>query len=326
MTLFIGYRHISCIVEVMSSENRKIDSIPIKKPMHQNWYIRNKGKMQGPFPKGMIQSFVLSGRLKLGDEVSFDKDEWSKLKEHRELIPKELLNVKTEEDKERLRMAIRRENDRLHDRRTEQSREKNSNDKRRGDRRKAETDGDGISHKERKVRSSYKKEKKPIAQIMAFILFLSALAWLAYYVYSLGSKSVISITNCSSPAGPNVNWAHCKLEGYKAVSKNLSSGRFSNTSFIGADLHGSNFTGSNFQYSNLTQVNFSYADLSNTKLTGARLRAADLTNADLSGSDLSYTNLLDARLGGATLKNTRFDNAIWVDGRKCKTGSIGFCR
>jgi len=311
----------------MSAENRKLTSTPIIKSTHQNWFTRTNGKVQGPFPKGMIQSFVLSGRLKLGDEVSFDKDVWSKLKEHRELIPKELLNVKTEEDKERLRMAIRRENDRLHDRRTEQSHDEEANNKRQGgDRRKIEMDADPKRHKNRVASSKYPLEKKPLVQLIVLISFLSALAWVAYYAYSLGSKSVISITNCSSSAAPNVNWAHCKLEGFNAVSKDLSRSRFSNTSFIDADLHGSNFTGSNFQYANLTRVNFSYADLSNTRLTGARLRGADLTNADLSGSNLSYTNLLNARLGGANLKGARFDNAIWVDGRKCKPGSVGYCR
>jgi len=304
----------------MSSENQKIKPVPRKKTTHQNWFTRTDGKVQGPFPKGMIQSFVLSGRLKLGDEVSFDKEEWTKLKSHRELIPKELLNVKTEEDKERLRMAIRRENERLHDRRTEQCR--SESDKRGGDRRKGEAGKDT----NRKAGSKYKKEKSPVIQSIVFVLFLSALAFVAYYVYSFGSKSVISITNCSAPAAPKVNWAHCKLEGYRAVSKDLSGGYFSNVKFQGADLHGSNFNSSNFQYADLALVNFSYADLSYSKFTGAVLRGADLTNVDLSYSDLSYTNLLNAKLGGAKLKGARFDSAIWIDGRKCKAGSIGFCR
>ncbi len=306
----------------MNSENQKLKPVRNKQSTHQNWFIRAGGKVQGPFPKGMVQNFVLSGRFKLGDEVSFDKEAWSKLKEHRELIPKELLNVKTEEDKERLRMAIRRENDRLHDQRTEQCHHENSQKRKLGSGQKNAGNSSDIAS----AGAKYKKKKNSTVQSIVFVVFLSALAVVALYVYSFGSKSVISITNCSAPAAPQVNWAHCKLEGFKAISKNLSSGNFSNVKFRGADLHGSTFNNSNFQYADLSLVNFSYADLSQTKFTGAVLRSADLTNTDLRGADLSYTNLLNAKLGGANLKGARFDSAIWVDGRKCKTNSIGYCR
>ncbi|VAW72018.1 hypothetical protein MNBD_GAMMA12-3013 [hydrothermal vent metagenome] len=306
----------------MNSENQKLKPVRNKKSTHQNWFIRAKGKVQGPFPKGMIQSFVLSGRFKLGDEVSFDKDAWSKLKEHRELIPKELLNVKTEDDKERLRMAIRRENDRLHDQRTEQCHHENEKKGKRGSGHTNEVGSADTAT----AGAKYKRKKNSTIQSIVFVMFLSALAVVVFYIYSVGSKSVISITNCSAPAAPQVNWTHCKLEGFKAISKDLSGGSFSNVKFKGADLHGSTFKNSNFQYADLTLANFSYADLSQTKFTGAVLRGADLTNTDLRGSDLSYTNLLNAKLGGARLKGARFDSAIWVDGRKCKTNSIGYCR
>lgn len=316
----------------MSTENSKSKPPASKKTTHQNWFTRPDGKIQGPFPKGMIQSFVLSGRLKLSDEVSFDKEVWSKLKEHRELIPKELLNVKTKEDKERLRMAIRRENERLHDRRTNTTNEGAGtagadSENRRSERRKTESESDfNRRHSREEIGRHYRQKKNQFIQILVFSLCLIALAWGAYHAYFFGNKSVISITNCSAPAMPKVNWANCKLEGHRAVAKDISSGQFSNVNLKGADLHGSNIQGANFHYANLERVNFSYADISQSRLVGARLRGADLTNADISQSDLSYSNLLEAKMGGAVLKGARFDNAIWIDGRKCRVGSIGYCR
>ena len=314
----------------MSAENSKLHTPVQKKTTHQNWFVKIDGKVKGPFPKGMIQSFVLSGRVKLGDEVSFDKTEWSPLKQHRELIPKELLSVKTEEDKERLRMAIRRENERLHERRVEQCKTGDcaGGDRRGGKDRRAEHNQADVNtlHGHKSSSPIERRRKKQVVPFMVFMLLLAGLGGLAYYVYEADSQTSISITNCSAEAAPGVNWANCKLEGHKAAFKNLTGGHFNNVNLVAADFHGSVLKKSDFRYANLARINFSYADLSDSRLTGARLRGADLTNADLRNSDLSYTNLLGARLGGAKISNTRFDNAIWVDGRKCRAGSIGYCK
>jgi len=52
---------------------------------------------------------------------------------------------------------------------------------------------------------------------------------------------------------------------------------------------------------------------------------ANLQNANLLDADLSNANLRGANLSGAILIKARFDNAIWVDGRRCGEGSIGDC-
>lgn len=56
------------------------------------------------------------------------------------------------------------------------------------------------------------------------------------------------------------------------------------------------------------------------------LHAADLRGTRLASADLSYANLTDARMEGAVLAKTRFDNATWVDGRTCQSGSVGQCK
>ena len=44
------------------------------------WYTRNENGVKGPFTIGMVQRFVLIGRLKDDDEVSQDKDIWSRVR------------------------------------------------------------------------------------------------------------------------------------------------------------------------------------------------------------------------------------------------------
>ena len=55
-------------------------------------------------------------------------------------------------------------------------------------------------------------------------------------------------------------------------------------------------------------------------LEGADLEMADLKDANLKGSDLGMANLI-----GASLRSARLEGAIWIDGSKCKKGSIGKC-
>jgi uncharacterized protein YjbI with pentapeptide repeats len=77
-------------------------------------------------------------------------------------------------------------------------------------------------------------------------------------------------------------------------------------------------------------------DLSNAKITGQDLSWTDLSGANLSGADLSSTNLYDANLRGANLQGAKttdanfvgsdLSDAVWVDGKKCKSGSTGKCK
>ncbi|HOW55463.1 MAG TPA: pentapeptide repeat-containing protein [Syntrophorhabdaceae bacterium] len=78
-------------------------------------------------------------------------------------------------------------------------------------------------------------------------------------------------------------------------------------------------------------------DLSKANLAGIDLYGANLAGANLSGANLKGTIFGDADLNGANLqgatadKETNFSgaklsNTIWMDGKKCKAGSIGKCK
>ncbi len=71
-------------------------------------------------------------------------------------------------------------------------------------------------------------------------------------------------------------------------------------------------------------------DLSWEDFEGANLEDANLKGADLTGVIFFKANLTGANLKGATIYRANFaevnlENAIWIDGRKCKKGSIGTC-
>ncbi|MGD9591400.1 MAG: pentapeptide repeat-containing protein [Candidatus Berkiella sp.] len=96
---------------------------------------------------------------------------------------------------------------------------------------------------------------------------------------------------------------------------------------------------------NLTETRLSNIDLQQAALPFSNLRLCDLTHsnlkgaflrkANLEGAILDFANLNDANLQGANLKNasifkTTYENAnlegaIWVNGIRCKSGSIGRC-
>ena len=102
------------------------------------------------------------------------------------------------------------------------------------------------------------------------------------------------------------------------------------------------FTGISFGFDNahLQKLNstnqcekcdLSNANFSNIDMTGARLIGANLSGANLSDAIFSDTNLTDANLTGANIKGTNFSgaklsNTTWVDGKKCKPGSMGKCK
>jgi hypothetical protein len=81
---------------------------------------------------------------------------------------------------------------------------------------------------------------------------------------------------------------------------------------------------------NLSQQHLAFVDLSSTDLSGAYLIGANLSRAylseaELSGAELSGAELSGAELSGANLSRAYLSGATWINGNKCKEGSIGEC-
>lgn len=51
------------------------------------WYVRRGGTVRGPFSSAKVRHYVLEGRLEVSDEVSADRQSWSKLGSVAEVVP-----------------------------------------------------------------------------------------------------------------------------------------------------------------------------------------------------------------------------------------------
>lgn len=75
---------------------------------------------------------------------------------------------------------------------------------------------------------------------------------------------------------------------------------------------------------------FNAADVQKLNSTN-KCEKCDLSNADFSGIDMYGAQLIGANLTGANIKGTNFSgaklsNTIWIDGRKCQSGSMSKCK
>jgi uncharacterized protein YjbI with pentapeptide repeats len=90
--------------------------------------------------------------------------------------------------------------------------------------------------------------------------------------------------------------------------------------FRDADLSHANLTGAALNWAALERANLTDANLS-----GATLTQVNLKNANLTGAILENADLFGANLSGATLADADLSGTVWIDGRRCKKGSVGSC-
>jgi len=93
-----------------------------------------------------------------------------------------------------------------------------------------------------------------------------------------------------------------------------------------ADLTGGlNLSGANLSGANLSDAYLSGANLSGANLSGANLSDANLYGGMLARANLSGAILTNVYLYGVNLDNVNLSSTTWIDGKKCKPGSIGVC-
>lgn len=160
---------------------------------------------------------------------------------------------------------------------------------------------------------------RSLAVVAAVVAAAIGAAWL------YDGRSSPPAADCAVAPGPAVNLARCPLDGLAATGLDLTGALLSNASLAGARLDRAVLEGADLRFASLAAARLAYVRAARALLKGANLRAADLAYADLAGADLSYADLTGAVLGGAVLDGARLDQAIWVDGRRCATGSRGAC-
>jgi len=93
-------------------------------PDHDSqWYARRNGTVRGPFTDECIARYILLGRIRLNDELSPDRVRWQAARDYPALFPKELLQLSSWEDYQKLVVARMKVDERTGQRR--QMREKN---------------------------------------------------------------------------------------------------------------------------------------------------------------------------------------------------------
>lgn len=293
----------------------------------QVWRTRRDGFVRGPFSEQEINQSILLGRIRPDDELSVDEQLWTPLRELPQMIPEVMKDVETEEGRQRLQEARIEADERRH------------SDRRRGSERMRASTGDrrrGADRRQDDVQEvpaqphthSRVVDTDPIDADASWLngkiaLAIMCVLTLLFIVFSPDAPEPRA--DCTAPAAPQVHWDNCKMPGLAAEQANLRGAQARNMDLTGARLVGANLIGSDLAYTLLNLADLRHADFSNARMTGAGLSGADLRGARLVGADMSYTDLSKARLDGAMLSETRFDNAIWIDGRTCKAGSIGRC-
>lgn len=96
------------------------------------------------------------------------------------------------------------------------------------------------------------------------------------------------------------------------------------------NLHGSNLRNINLNQARLQYSNLSQADLAHTSLESAMLRRTNLKQANLNytnfkNANLQNANLYNASIYAASFEGANLEGAIWINGIKCKAGSVGQC-
>jgi len=293
------------------------------------YYVKRGEQITGPYPLGLIQRYILIGRITATDEISIDRKEWKTLDFLTELMPTVLTEDPGDEAvKERLQRARRWADERsgIDRRQTQTAEETDFWERRRSGERRAPEDEDVVRarlQRQQMVQEARRagRENMFTARVVAWSLLLVVCAYLLFYRPVPESAGA----NCNASARPQINWNNCQLEGVSLPGVDLRKASLKNTNFSGASLSGGRLGDADLSYAVLSITDLSSADLSGAKLLGASFRNADLRGARLDNADLSYADLTGAVLTGASLIGAKLDHAIWVDHHPCLAGSIGGC-
>lgn len=262
------------------------------------WYLRQHGKIQGPFPESLVCRFIILGRLGEQAEVSLDGAYWQPAANVPELAEgvRKLLQVQgtgTDVDpewtEERAKAILRWLDDRKSpDPRSVRDGKKTAVDEKRTGLDRRQVPETLEQHAYREWRGEFEAWMGQQRQRYGFVWMLGgtiAVIGLLFIAFNQPVNPIkvglrVKPIDCLAAPAKEVNWSGCVKD---------------DTLLVGVDLIGAELVGASFR---------------NTNLSHADLRHANLSQADLSGADLTGVQLGDA---------------TWTDGRVCAAGSMGRC-
>ncbi len=298
-------------------------------PRSQLWYTRRGNEIRGPFHGGLIQRYILLGRLRASDEVSSDKEVWTPISQMPDLIP-QVMQADLDDPlaHERLMAAKRWADERLHpDRRAqgqfandEMEAERRGNSERRGDELEQE-----VRYRHNKAQRQSQQTRHRLLNTVGILVAVTLAAVFIGLTVTVRLPVSEKGADCGAPPRPGVNWSNCRLEGMQFAAANLRAANLSSADLSAANLEGSHLAGADLRFAKLSIANLRNANLGRAQMKGVNLINAKLAGADLRQADLSYANLRGADLAGTNLQGAVLDHAIWVNDEVCGTGSTGHC-
>ncbi len=263
------------------------------------WYWKKNGKVKGPFAKGLIQQYILLGRIHGKDLVSQNKESWCKVSSVPDLISDKIKHKGNNNNTERLEAAKRWADDR---------------EEARGEYKANFNQRKNITHIGIHTRSPY-------TLILVIILLMFGLWFIFYFTPEKSAEQI----DCQAKPTVKIRFDNCRLSGQNFANLDMQYASLKNTHMHNTNLSQTILSHSQMKYSQLNNSN-----LTGTKLDYADLTAASLTDAVLHNTDLSYANLSYANLNGAKVNNiiitgTILSKTIWFNGKVCSSASIGRC-
>ncbi|MCP3866538.1 MAG: pentapeptide repeat-containing protein [Gammaproteobacteria bacterium] len=288
------------------------------------WFVRRKGRVEGPFPSEDIRRSVIGGSLSINDQVGSCRNEWKCLHEVPEVLPPVVRHVLSNRDTQAL-TPIRLKVARPAMQDAPQNLLEPGESKEVGPERGERISRQDVGQHQVKL-DLIRNNRPPRFPLPALLLLGFGISIVMGSGLYIGAKPLPPDPECQHLASPGVNWRNCILTGLRSESADLRGSSLNNAVLRGARLSGSRLNQADLRYANLSGADLSYSNLQQANLKGAELRETDMSYADLSGADLSFARLTGANLGGANLEQVKFDQAIWIDGTICQTGSVGTCR
>jgi len=288
------------------------------------WYIRRGEVVRGPFPKEKITDYLLRGRIKEGDELSLDQEQWQLATEHPQLssllfeegddaLLRQQLMAKKQWEAQRTVLG--------NESRYQQSRPETYDDLAE---RKSLSALDSTSSAATDV--TRLQQRKSTSRVLAGFVLFSLLSVMIVMIYLNQPEPDTAAIDCTTAAAPKVNWSNCQMEAAVLPNANLIGAAMQNMNLMRADLRGSQLVDVNLSFSNLSASLLGDADIRQAMLVGVSLRGADLTGVVFDGADLSYADLGNAEISNTSFLGVKLDKAKWVDGRICAVGSVGSCQ
>lgn len=281
------------------------------------WYLKRENATSGPYPQAAIESQVVLGRIGPNDELSNDGKQWQTVGSMSEFSSQLNFDRSSREFAKFDERSAERRN------RAAAGASDTAQTERTSDRRR--TEAPSVVTSRQKSNQIWQSLQIARERRVGLWLALTAIIVFLFAIAPFKGAEVPVVLNCESPPAIGVNWESCNLSNIDLRHLDLREAQLANAKFESSNFAGALAANANLAYANLSNANLHLANFTQARVVGAKLVGANLSYANFSGADLRYSDLTNARIDGAEFSDAKLGGAIWMDGVRCKPGSVGRC-